>query len=179
LATFELAIPVVLRHEGGLVDNPNDPGGITDYGISLRYLKTLGHDGDFDHDGVVGPNDIKVLTKDQACHIYQHYWWDRYQYGLFNCQNVATKTFDMAVNMGAVAAHKILQRALGTANVDGIIGPETIRLVNNASTKLLDSMENQQAQYYKNLALSNPKFDEFLRGWLKRAYDRIGYQTSA
>jgi lysozyme family protein len=176
LATFELAIPVLLRHEGGLANNPNDPGGITDYGISLRYLKTLGHDGDFDHDGVIGPNDIRVLTQEQACHIYQHYWWDRYQYGLFVPQNPATKVFDMAVNMGAVAAHKILQRALGTANVDGIMGPETIRLVNDANQlTLLSAVENQQAQYYKNIAISNPKLQEFLRGWLKRSYDRVGY----
>lgn len=175
MSDFDLAIPTVLRHEGGLVNNKNDPGGITNFGVSLRWLKTIGspfHDGDFDHDGVVGPDDIRKMTKEDACRIYRHYWWDKYHYERIDCQLLATKVFDTAVNMGAVWATKILQRAVGVED-DGKLGPATIAAANAAA--LLDVIpryQDAQWAHYKSIMEKNPHLAEFAHGWENRAYDR-------
>jgi len=88
MSLFELAIPIVLRHEGGLVDNPNDPGGITNHGVSLRWLKSKGLAGDLNHDGDVDAADIKIMTVEQASGFYKTYWWDKYNYGAIVAQMV-------------------------------------------------------------------------------------------
>lgn len=86
---FDKAIKVVLAHEGGYVNDPNDLGGETNFGISKRSYPTV---------------DIKNLTREQAVEIYRGDWWERYRYGDIEDLDVATKVFDLAVNMGPVPA---------------------------------------------------------------------------
>jgi lysozyme family protein len=112
MADFRKAIVVLLDHEGKFSNHPNDPGGPTKYGISLRYLKTLGEFGDFDGDGDVDVDDIKLLTIERSSFIYQREWWNRFRYNLINDDEIATKVLDWSVNMGPLTAHKLLQRAL-------------------------------------------------------------------
>jgi lysozyme family protein len=172
MSSFDLAIPTVLRHEGGLVDNPNDPGGITNYGVSLRWLKSKGLAGDLNHDGDVNAKDIKIMTQDEAKTFYHTYWWDAYKYGLIDAQLVATKIFDSAVNMGAPRAHQFAQAIVGTVQ-DGNIGPKTLAEINAMpSLKFIVAYQERMAQFYRNLVATNPKRQEFLKGWLARAYDR-------
>ena len=92
MSDFELARPTVLRHEGGYVNNPNDPGGATKYGISLRWLKGQGLLGDVTHDMVVDIKDIQALTVDQAAGFYRVQWWDKYGFGRILDQSVATSS---------------------------------------------------------------------------------------
>lgn len=157
MSMFELAIPIILRREGGYVNDPADPGGETNFGISKRSYPAL---------------DIKGLTVDAATAIYLHDWWDRYNYQAILAQAVATKVFDMAVNMGASRAHKIVQDVLDMPQ-DGILGPKTLVELNaTPSLKLLISLQDTQAQFYRNLVLAKPEEKKFLQGWLNRAYDR-------
>jgi len=154
MSDFKLAIPVILQHEGGLVDNPDDPGGLTKYGISQRS-----------YPGV----DIRNLTVEQASLIYERDWWNPHYYGQINDQHVATKVFDMAVNMGTKRAHSIAQRSVNLVQ-DGIIGPKTIAAINAADPEtLLNSMRALQAGYYNNIVIVNPALRQFLAGWLARA----------
>lgn len=161
MSSFELAIVTILKHEGCYVNDPNDPGGETKYGISKRSYPQL---------------DIRNLTEEQAKEIYYRDWWDRYRYGGINDQALATKIFDMAVNLGARQAHKLLQRAanevIGHQNIaeDGIIGPQTLAAVNSVDSKrLLSALRNHQSNYYRELARKNSSLAKFLRGWLNRA----------
>jgi len=161
MANFDQAIPIILKHEGGYVNDPHDPGGETKYGISKRSYPQL---------------DIKSLTEERAKEIYYKDWWDKYRYGGINDQGVATKIFDMAVNMGARQAHKLLQRAanevMGHKNLaeDGIIGPQTLAVVNSVDSKrLLSALRNHQANFYRELARKNSSLAKFLKGWLNRA----------
>lgn len=161
MAKFELAIDKVLKHEGGYVNHPNDPGGETNFGITKRSYPYL---------------DIRNLTREMAIKIYKQDWWDNYHYSCINDQFLATKIFDMAINMGAVQAHKLLQRAANQVYggnilvVDGLIGTNTLRLVNQLEPiKLLDVVRDIQASYYRNIVENNPKLKPFLRGWLNRA----------
>lgn len=86
VSVWEAAIESVLKHEGGLVDHPNDPGGITNYGISLRSHPHLGREG------------IKNLTRAEAVRIYRESYWSRVPDGL--ADDVRWFAFDIAVHSG-------------------------------------------------------------------------------
>lgn len=160
---FLEAVEVVLRHEGGLVEHPSDPGGLTNFGFSLRSNPDLGEDG------------IRNLTRDAAIARYYERWWKPNRYGLIDNVDVATKTFDLAVNMGAGGGHRILQRALvwlgEPVAVDGLIGPQTAGAANRVDPeRLLQMMRYKAAEYYFQLAERRKASREFLFGWLRRAY---------
>lgn len=178
MSHFEAAIETVLAHEGGFTDGTGDSGGATQWGISLRWLRTLGHldhdgeeEGDLDHDGDVDADDVRRLTRAQAIAFYRKGWWDRGGYQAIEPQALATKLLDLAVNIGATAAHRCLQRALRAVGTlveeDGILGPVTKAAVNAVEHPecLLAAFRSEAAGYYR--ALNRP---EYQRGWLSRAY---------
>lgn len=174
-ADFERAVAYVLRHEGGLADHPKDPGGITNHGISLRFLRKLGSLalGDVDGDGDIDPDDIRAMSKDRAKAIYRNQWWDRYRYGLLR-QRTATKIFDHAVNLGPFVAHKLVQDALvdvGVAvEVDGRLGDFTRAGLNAAPEGvLIETYKSLLEAHYRNLARLRPEFRAFINGWVRRA----------
>lgn len=180
MAKFDSAISLILKHEGGYVNNPNDPGGATNYGISLRFLRDYPTLGDVDDDGDVDVQDIKQLTKEQASAIYKQVWWDKYQYEQYPDVTIATKVFDFAINMGAVRAHKLLQQALNKTyglrlTTDGIIGPATmsiIRAIKDGADeqKFIDAYSAEAYAFYQSLVQNNPKLGVFLKGWKNRAF---------
>lgn len=184
MSDFNLAIGVVLKHEGGYVDDPNDAGGATNYGISLRYLRDVGDldgdgfkEGDFNCDGVVDVKDIQMMTLNDAINIYKTQWWDKYLYGQIPSQELATKVFDTSVNVGSRQCHKFLQRALNAVNgnqrvvVDGIIGPQTLGEVNSVNQEaILAAFRSEQAGFYRLIVEKRPLNKKFLKGWLRRAY---------
>jgi|GEM_PF-1123449 len=92
---FQAAVQNVLESEGGLVDHPHDPGGITNYGISLRAFPHLGRDG------------IKNLTRAQAASIYRTAYWDRIPAELPD--DLRWMAFDAAVNHGVGRASEWLR----------------------------------------------------------------------
>ena len=158
---FRQALEVVLAHEGGYVNDPADPGGETKYGISKRSYPHL---------------DIKSLTKKQAAEIYYRDWWLKYTYGDIADLAVATKAFDLSVNMGSANAHRILQRAVNWTEkkqlkVDGILGSKTLTAVNQADpVRVVQAMRFAAAEYYYLLAKNRSASRKYLFGWLNRAY---------
>ncbi len=173
---FEYAINIILQHEGGYADNSSDPGGVTDYGISLRFLQKEGID--VNHDRNIYPQDIKALSREEAIVLYKKYWWDPYHYAIINSLKIVTKIFDMAVNMGAVQAHKLTQQALNrcgtTLTVDGILGANTLKAVNDTCLRgfegnLLSNIIDEQKCFYEQLVKDKPNLKVFLKGWLARA----------
>jgi len=178
---FERAVELVLKHEGGYANNPRDPGGATNYGISLRYLLSLGvidpSDGylygDMDCDGDIDADDIRNLTREEAIAIYKSQWWDRYAYGMLGSDALAAKLLDISVNTGPGRAHRILQEATNQTGparlaVDGCLGLKTLTAVNNHPNPdlLVDRFRLLAIKFY--LDLDKP---EFLRGWIRRALD--------
>lgn len=176
MSEFSIAIPTILRHEGRYSNNPADSGGATNFGVSLRYLKQAGlleelelEEGDPTHNDMLA---IQNMTKDEACEIYLKKWWTPYGYSAFNAQVIGTKVFDTAVNLGAGRAHKMLQFILHLTE-DGVLGPKSYNEANAfPAAALLISYQNSQAQFYRNLVAANPARQQFLNGWLARAYDR-------
>ena len=157
-ARFRRAVEATLAWEGGYVDDPDDPGGETKYGITAR-----------DHPGL----DIKNLTREQAIAIYKRDFWGKY--GLARLPDpIAQKVFDMAVNMGPTAAFRCLQRALNACGqqvlVDGILGPKTVEATGRApSGWLMAQLRLEAVRHYLALTDQEPKRLKFLRGWIRRA----------
>jgi lysozyme family protein len=173
---LERALAVVREHEGDAFTNdPADPGGATKYGISLRFLRSLGHElGDVDGDGDVDATDVRTLTWDQAAEIYRREFWDRWGYERLP-ETVAVKVFDLSVNVGPGQAHRLLQRALRAAGSpvkeDGVLGPVTRSACFSAlSGGLLAALRSEAAGFYRLLVESRPDLARFILGWLSRAY---------
>lgn len=163
------------------MNHPADPGGATNYGISLRYLEGLGDkdldgwlDGDLDKDGDVDIDDIRVMGQEDARKFYNTQWWGRYKYWQIEDDHVATKLFDVAVNTGPGRGHRLFQQALNVIGsrlkVDGVLGPKTLLAANAADRhRLLAAFRIQQEDFYFALAKKKPSLAVFLPGWRMRA----------
>jgi len=158
---FEQVISSVFNHEGGYVNDISDNGGETKYGISKRCYPTI---------------DIKSLTKEQAKAIYRKDFWEKYFYNKIIDINLASKVFNLAVNIGPQWAHRLLQRALratGQQGIieDGILGSATLSAVNSVSAKnLIVALKSEAAGYYRAIVAVRIDQRKFLNGWLNRAY---------
>ena len=154
--TFDILVKKVLKHEGGYVNDPSDPGGETKYGISKRAFPNL---------------DIKNLTEEQAILIYyDEYWLDAKVDKLPD--ELHEIYFDMVVNMGKSRAIKILQEACNhkakkeLLKVDGRIGSKTI----SGSKKVEQTrVQSFRVKYYANLVERKPTLIKYWYGWYKRA----------
>ena len=174
---FERAIEFLLPHEGGYSNHPSDPGGATNFGISLRFLRTQHPEiADIDRDGDIDADDVKHLPIDVAIELYRREFWVPYNYARLP-DLVAIKLFDLAVNMGPKPAHRCLQRALracGRQDIeeDGILGPRTIAEACSAPSQLAiqAALRSEAAGHYRALVLRNPTLRAFEGGWMRRAY---------
>lgn len=145
---FDQAFLELMKHEGGLVDHPNDPGGLTRYGISQRSYPTL---------------DVRNLTLEHAARIYRHDYW-----GPAGCDSVPDALrmdlFDMAVNSGVKAAVRCLQRAAGET-ADGVLGPKTLQAIQSIpSTRLIARFNAERLEFMTSL----PTWATFGKGWARR-----------
>lgn len=168
-ALFEQAIPIILAHEGGYVNDPDDPGGETNFGLTRTYLLGLPKE----VLGSINVSDMRGITQTQAEAIYQTEWWNKYSLGDFE-QPIANKIFDLAVNMGYKEVAKNTQRAIQALGVkivvDGDLGPASRKIINTLNTqKLLDEIGHQTVVFYQGLVAKNPKLRKFLNGWIRRA----------
>lgn len=171
---FQSCIKAILIHEGGLSRDKRDPGGITQWGISLRYLRSIGYD--IDKDGDIDSDDIIGLPLKGAIGIYRKYWWQKYHYVAFNELIVVEKVFDLAVNMGGKGAHKLLQIAINRLGksppitVDGILGGETFGAANSLDgTELREELRVCAEHRYIEILAGNPAMEWTRQGWLNRA----------
>jgi lysozyme family protein len=177
--SFNLGIAFVLKHEGGFVDDPDDPGGATNLGISLRWLRAVGEDlGDIDGDGDVDVDDIRALTPDKARALYFEKFW--MEPGVDQLPGpVAVAAFDFAVNAGPRQAVKCLQEAHNALcspalACDGALGPKTTRAVEafcyrpHGAERLVDKYLFRRIGFYQDLVGKKPQFLKYLRGWNNR-----------
>lgn len=157
---FLNAVGTVLGHEGGYVDNPDDPGGQTNWGISQRSYPNV---------------DIANLTKDGATAIYYNDFWVPNRYDSIKNDSVVNNLFDMAINAGQRTSIKLAQQTINTykpelLTVDGLVGPATLDAVNDFSADdFLRLFKVLRAQYYLDLVAKRPTNLVFLKGWLRRA----------
>jgi lysozyme family protein len=184
MSSFEWALQNVLHHEGGFVDHSDDPGGATDFGISLRFLQGILEDndedgfadGDIDRDGDIDVDDIRSLDLDDVKKLYKDKFWKVAKCDKIKSEMIATKTFDMAVNMGPSQAWKLVQRganSLGESlKVDGKAGAKTLAAVNSLTDRdfmLITNIRRVQDKFYESLIVKKPSLASFRLGWRRRA----------
>ena len=170
----------IVRREGGFVNDADDPGGATKYGVTIHTMRRLGLD--LTEDGQVDIDDVRALTRDDAERIFiRHYF---YKPGLDDLPDaLQASVFDMYVNAGANAV-KILQRMLRDMGykiaADGVIGPRTLGAVHDAAREapelLRDAYGIARRNYYFRIADDRPASRKYVRtraggkgGWIKRA----------
>lgn len=179
----EIAKAIVAR-EGGYVNDPDDPGGATKYGVTLGTMQRLGLD--LTRDGWVTSADVRRLSREQAVDIFLRDYYERPGIGrLPEC--LRASVFDMYVNAGANAV-KILQRLLGDLGYpltdDGVIGPLTARAAEMAAEAMPDTLADAygiaRRNYYYALADARPASRKYVLtraggkgGWITRAEEFI------
>ncbi len=171
-ADFNTYFPTLLKHEGGWVDNPADRGGKTNMGITFRTFqrtaqKILG----------IKPTvkNLKNLTKEQAAKIYRAEYWNKIKGDDIPQQELANIMFDFAVNSGPTTAAKYLQMVLkelgANIQVDGSIGPNTLKALNETDPKEVYRLyKKRRIDFYKKIVKRDPSQKVFLKGWLKRIH---------
>lgn len=153
---FERCLALVLEHEGGFANHPDDPGGATKYGITHRTLS------DF-RGAEVTVEDVRALTREEAREIYRANYWNPMRCGELPA-GVDLMVFDFGVNAGPGRSVRLLQQAAGVT-ADGSIGPITMAAVGAADPKrLIAPMAERRMDYYRSLST----FDTFGRGWTRR-----------
>ena len=178
-----MAAEIVAR-EGGYVNDPDDPGGATKYGVTIHTMRRLGLD--LDGDGAVTEADVRRLSVDDAVGLFLRHYFDAPRIKDLPDALHAT-VFDMYVNAGANAV-KLLQRLLNRMGedlaVDGVIGPLTAEAAHRAAARapdhIVDAYGIARRSYYLRLADRRPASRKYARtraggkgGWIRRAEEFI------
>lgn len=164
MSGFADALPVILKFEGGFVDDSDDRGGATNKGI------TQGTYDAWRRGRGVPTRSVKLLEDGEVLDIYHKGYWmaakaDAVPWPL------SVGHFDAAVNHGVTNAWKIMQRALGVAD-DGIPGPKTLTALQLADPgNLVWEWLKARAAFYARIVQGSPSQAKFLRGWLNRVLD--------
>lgn len=174
----------IIRREGGYVNDPDDPGGATNHGVTIHTMRRLGLD--LNGDGEIDLADVRRLSQEQAIEIFIQHYFDRPR--IADLPRVLHATvFDMYVNAGSNAV-RILQRLLRDMgydlSLDGVIGPQTIRVshmaVREGGDHLGDAYGIARRNYYYRIADRRPASRKFARrrdggkgGWIRRAEEFI------
>lgn len=174
-------ISTILGTEGGYVNNPDDSGGATRWGITERVARTYGYSGS-----------MRDFPKEAAIRIYEDQYWDDMRLDEFAeiSPAIAYVLMDIGVNAGIDRAGKLLQRFLNVMNqrgqlyrdliVDGAIGSRTLAAFRayyrhrkaEGLTVMAESLKAMQLVYYINLAERREKDETFAYGWAVRAFKR-------
>lgn len=172
MVDFKLAYERTARFEGGYVNDPEDPGGETNYGITVNEARAAGYQGP-----------MKDIPLDLVKVIYRHNYWDAMGLDALEDQAVANEMYDTAVNCGVGVAARIAQRSMNLLNkmgalyrdvvVDGEFGPQSAAAMNAcchispAMVKVLIALLNSlQVARYAEIAERNPRLERFVMGWI-------------
>jgi len=151
---FDRFIEIILKNEGGLVDDPDDAGGLTNMGITQKRYPQL---------------DIKHLTVAQAKQIYYDDFFKPLNLHYIHNDLLALHIFDMAVNANRKVAVTLLQEILYGCKNDGVIGPVTAQAVYYAdtTTNLVEAYKAKRIEYYYRISKKRNNA-KFLQGWVNR-----------
>jgi len=153
---FDKCLAKLLSHEGGYVNHPKDPGGMTNLGVTKRvYDDWIGREST--------EQEMRDLTPTDVGPIYKKNYWDRVK-GDDLPSGVDWCAFDWAVNSGSGRPAKAIQRAVGAA-ADGAIGPMTLKAVAEKDPKeIIEYVFQVRQSFYESLKT----FETFGRGWTRR-----------
>jgi lysozyme family protein len=153
---WEEAFKHILKHEGGYVNHPSDPGGMTNLGVTKRVWEEW-------TGKRVSEADMRALTPELVAPMYKKKYWDVIR-GDDLPAGVDLCVFDAAVNAGVGRASKFLQQVVGVT-ADGQIGPKTISAVTaKPADEIIEAFCALREAHYKSLST----FETFGKGWMRR-----------
>lgn len=167
--TFDTAFERLIGHEGNFTNDRNDRGNWTAGVIGKGSLKGT----KYGISAMTYPNlDIKNLTLQQAKQIYKRDWWDALSANKID-PSIVFQVWDFAINAGMSTAKRKLQSAVGVAD-DGIIGPLTLKAINDADLNdLLMKFNAERLTYYTKLST----WDRYGKGWTNRVAAQLQYAS--
>jgi lysozyme family protein len=153
---FDKCLEMLLKHEGGFVNHPRDPGGMTNLGVTKKvYEKWMGRE--------ATEQEMRDLTPEMVAPIYKGNYWDKVR-GDDLPSGVDWCAFDWAVNSGSGRPAKAIQSVVGAVQ-DGAIGPKTIAAVEaHSAAEIIESVFAIRQRFYESLKT----FDAFGKGWTRR-----------
>jgi lysozyme family protein len=153
---FAPALKLLLDSEGGFVNHPEDPGGMTNLGVTKKVWESwVGH--------AVSEKVMRALTPEMVGPLYKNKYWDAVRADDLP-DGLDYLMFDFAVNAGPGRAIKTMQKAIG-ATPDGAIGPKTMQALKDAhKNELVAKFSAEKEAFYRSL----PTFGTFGKGWLRR-----------
>lgn len=153
----------VIEAEGGYVDNPEDRGGPTKFGITQASLSSY-------RGFTATVDDVKGLSRDEAEKIYELCYWNTMRLNRVRSRKVALVLFHFGVNFGPKTAIRLLQETLNVA-VDGVLGNETDAAISRTSERgLCLSLTHRAVLKYSSIVEKYPSQRFFLGGWINRAF---------
>lgn len=165
MAKVELLVPNILKWEGGYCNDPDDLGGATNKGVTIktytlyRWRK---------HQPTPTVEDLKNITDEEFTAILKEMYWDACRADRIESQSVANAIVDWSWNSGTITAVKEIQKVLGVT-VDGIIGNVTLSAINSIDAEIMfDLVQNTRIAYLERICSSRPANKKFMRGWLNR-----------
>jgi lysozyme family protein len=165
MSIYEAALKIILKYEGGYVNNPVDKGGATNFGVTQGVYDAYRAGNAQQH------QDVKLITQQEVSEIYHRHYWEEARCDMIETINprLALIHFDTAVNCGTTRAAKMLQEVVG-ALPDGIIGNRTLTLVHTYRdfTEACNRYLNLRREFYQTIVCKNPKQKIFLKGWMNR-----------
>ena len=153
---WDEALAHILKYEGGYVNHPADPGGMTNLGVTKRVWEEW-------TGKPATETDMRALTPAMVAPLYKKRYWDAVR-GDDLPSGVDLFVFDCAVNAGVGRASRFLQQAVGVV-ADGAIGPKTLEAVTKMpADEIIDKFYDLREAHYKSL----PTFATFGKGWMNR-----------
>ena len=155
MITFDVAFDRLMGHEGGYVNDPNDPGGETKWGISKRSYPNL---------------NIRDLTRDQAKEIYRRDFWSKIHADVLP-DGVSFQLLDFAINSGIQTAIRYFQRALGVAD-DGHWGPTSQQAADHTTEwDMIMRLNAERLDFMTRLK----NWKDHGKGWARRIAQNLRY----
>lgn len=156
MANFDIAFKKVIVFEGGYINDKNDSGGETKFGISKISYPNI---------------NIRELTLNNAKEIYKENYWNKINGNEIKNQDIANNIFDCAVNCGVYVGSVLIQKVL-VLKQDGIIGNITLGSINrSAASCVVDRYKKNRVEYYIDICIKKKQNKKFFFGWVKRAME--------
>jgi len=172
MANIALLVPIIQKWEGGYVFDPDDPGGHTFMGITLKTWKKAGYDKT--GDGNIDADDLRLITyEEMITGILKPYYWDVWQADHIRNQSIANLLVDWIWCSGPrtiVIVQHILE-----LKTDGIVGNRTLTAINNYSDpyELHKLIKAARIYYIDSICEQRPVLSKFKRGWKNRIADFV------
>lgn len=173
MAKIDILAPFILSFEGGYVNDPHDPGGATNRGVTIATWRQVGYDKD--GDGDIDVADLKLITPADAVNrVMKPHYWDRWQADRIKSQSVANLVVDWVWASGKYGITGV-QKLLGVKE-DGIVGKKTLAALNAQDPRaLFDHIHRARARFIEDVIARRPTSAKYRAGWLRRLdYIRFG-----